>query len=66
MAKKKKLVTGEWSKEDIKVLKKLFCNTSSKDIAKKLNRKSKSVEAKGYQFGLKKTKKYLKSMGLAK
>ena len=66
MAKKKKLVTGIWSKDELKVLKKLFGNTGTKEIAAKLNRKSKSVEARAYSLGLKKTKKYLKSKGLAK
>ena len=66
MAKRKKLVTGVFSKNEIKVLKKLFGNTSTKDIAAKLNRKPKSVETRAYKLSLKKTKKYLKSMGLAK
>ena len=66
MAKKKKLVTGVWSKDETKVLKKMFCNTSTKGLAKKLNRKSKSVEAKASQLGLKKTRKYLKKMKLIK
>ena len=66
MAKKKKLVTGEWSKDELKVLKKLFSNTSTKDVAAKLNRKPKSVEARAFRLGLKKTRKYLKSVGLAK
>ena len=66
MAKRKKLVTGVWSKDELKVLKKLYSNTSTKEVAAKLNRKPKSVEAKGHILGLKKTKKYLKSKGLAK
>ena len=66
MAKKKKLVTGVFSKDELKVLKKLFGNTSTKEIADKLNRKQKSVETRAYKLGLKKTKKYLKSIHLAK
>jgi len=62
----KKVITGVWSKNEITVLKKMFCNTSTKELAKKLNRKSKSVEAKASQLGLKKTMKYLKKMGLSK
>jgi len=62
----KKLVTGVFSKEETKSLKKLFPNTSIKELAKKLNRKPKSVEAKASQLGLKKTIKYLKKMGLMK
>ena len=66
MAKKKKLVMGEWSKDELKVLKKLFGNTSTKEVATKLNRKPKSVEARAYSLGLKKTKKYLKNIRYAK
>jgi hypothetical protein len=66
MAKKGKLITGVWSKDEIKVLKKMFCNTNTKELAIKLNRKSKSVEAKASRLGLKKTMKYLKKMGLIK
>ncbi|MHB9069882.1 MAG: hypothetical protein ACYC54_05880 [Sedimentisphaerales bacterium] len=62
----KKLITGIWSKDEIKVLKKMFCNIATKELAKKLNRKSKSVEAKASQLGLKKTGKYLKKMGMRK
>ena len=63
---KKKLTTGVWSKNEIKVLKKMFCNTGTKKVAIKLNRKSKSVEAKASKLGLKKTKKYLKKIGRSK
>ena len=65
MAKRKKLVTGVFSKNEVKILKKMFRSTSSKEIAAKLNRNVKSVDNKASQLGLKKTKKYLKSVGLA-
>jgi hypothetical protein len=55
----KKLITGVFSKEEIKVLKKMFPNTKTKELAKKLNRKSKSVQARASKLGLKKTTKYL-------
>ena len=66
MAKSKKLVTGVFSKDEVKILKKVFRSTSTKEVAAKLGRKVKSVQAKSSQLGLKKTKKYLKSMGLVK
>lgn len=56
----KKLMTGEFSKEETKTLKKMFPNTSTKELAKKLNRNPKSVQAKASKLGLKKTAKYLK------
>jgi hypothetical protein len=46
MAKNKKFVTGIFTKEETNILKKMYPNTSTKDVAKKLNRKPKSVEAK--------------------
>ena len=58
--------TGRWSRDEVAVLKKMFTNTSTQKVAAKLNRKTKSVEAKAFQLGLKKTRKYLKSIGLAK
>jgi len=63
---KKKVVTGVFSKEETNILKKIYPNTSTKDVAKKLNRKHKSVEAKASNLGLKKTSKYLKKIGLRK
>ena len=62
----KKLITGVFSKDEIKVLKKMFPNTKTKELAKKLNRKSKSVQARASKLGLKKTTKYLKEMGFIK
>jgi hypothetical protein len=66
MAKRKKLVTGVFSKDEVKILKKVFRSISTKEVAAKLGRKVKSVQAKASQLGLKKTKKYLKGMGLVK
>ena len=66
MAKNKNLISGAWSKDELKVLKKMFCNMSTKELAVKFNRKAKSVEAKASKLGLKKTKAYLKKVGLMK
>ena len=63
---KKKVVTGVFSKEETNILKKMYPGTSTKDVAKKLNRKPKSVEAKASNLGLKKSSKYLKKVGLRK
>jgi hypothetical protein len=65
MAKKKKLVTGSWSKDEVKQLKKLFTNRSTKDVADQLGRSLRSVMGKAQKMGLKKSKKYLKSLGRA-
>jgi hypothetical protein len=66
MSKGKNLISGAWAKDELKVLKKMFCNMSTKELAVKFNRKIKSVEAKASKLGLKKTTKYLKKVGLMK
>jgi hypothetical protein len=63
MAKRKKLIKGSWSKDEVKLLKKLFPNRSTQGVADQLGRSLKSVQIKASRMGLKKTKKYLKSFG---
>ncbi len=63
MGKRKKLATGLWSKDDVKLLKKLFPNRTTQDVADQLGRTLKSVEQRAYKMGLKKAKKYLGSLG---
>jgi len=63
MAKGKKLLKGSWLKHEIEQLKKLFPHISTKEVADKLGRAVKSVQGKASKLGLKKTKKYLKSLG---
>ena len=63
MAKGKKLIKGLWSKDEINSLKKLYPRTSTRQIADQLGRSVKSVQMKASKMRLKKTKKYLKSLG---
>ena len=63
MGKRKKLVTGLWSKDDVKLLKKLFANRRTQEVADQLGRSLKSVRMKASKMGLKKSKTYLKSLG---
>ena len=63
---KRKLKSGVWTKDELKQLKQMFRSTSTKQVAEKLGRNEKSVQAKASKLGLKKTKKYLKSIGKAK
>jgi hypothetical protein len=65
MAKKKKLVTGLWSKDEVKQLKKLYVNGRTQDVADQLGRSLRSVMGKADKMGLRKSKKYLKSLGRA-
>ena len=69
MAKKKKarrkLTKGLWSKSDISLLKKLFPSNATAKIAKKLGRPTDAVKKKASRMGLRKSKKYMKSLGRA-
>ncbi len=65
MAKRKKVVKGLWSPSEIKLLRKLFSNTPTADVAKELGRPTDAVKKKASRMGLRKTKRYLKSIGRA-
>ena len=66
MAKRKrKLTRKRWTIGEIKYLKKTFRNTSTAEVAKKMKRTFASVQAKANVLGLRKTKRYLKSIGKA-
>jgi len=62
---KKKLTKGLWSKSDINLLKKLFSSTATAKIAAKLGRPTDAVKKKASRMGLRKSKKYMKSLGRA-
>jgi hypothetical protein len=70
MAKRRKAVKRrkapkQWSTRDVNLLKKLFPTNPTSKIAKKLRRKTDAVKKKASRMGLKKSKKYLKSLGKA-
>lgn len=63
MARQKKLVRGSWSKDDLKQLKQLFPNHPTADVASNLGRPTEAVKKKASRMGLKKSRKYMKSLG---
>ena len=63
MSKGLKRQGEDWSREEIRALKALFRNCSNVDVAEKLDRSPKSIERKASKLGLRKTKKYLRSLG---
>ena len=66
MAKKKTARRGgkpTWSKADTNLLKKMFPNNPTAAVAKKLKRGVDAVKKKASRMGLKKTKKYMKTLG---
>jgi len=60
---KKKLVKGLWSKSEVALLRKLFPSNPTAKVAAKLGRSLDTVKKKASRMGLKKSKKYLKSLG---
>jgi len=53
---------AKWTKDEVKQLKKLYRNNSTRVVAKVLGRSRDSVESKAGDMGLKKTKKYMKAL----
>ena len=62
---KKKIIKGLWSKSEVNLLKKLFPNNPTAEVAAKLGRPTESVKKKASRMGLRKSKKHLKSLGRA-
>ena len=70
VAKKKKAAKRKrppklWTKADVNLLKKLFPTNPTSKIAKQLRRKTDAVKKKASRMGLRKSKRYLKSIGRA-
>ena len=60
---RKKLVKGMWSKDDIRQLRKLFPSHATADVASNLGRPTEAVKKKASRMGLKKSKRYMKTLG---
>ncbi len=63
--KKKKLIRGLWSKSELTLLKKLFPKNPTAQIAANLGRPNDAVKKKASRMGLRKSKRYLKTLGRA-
>jgi hypothetical protein len=62
---KKRPPKGLWTKSDVNLLKKLFAENPTAKIAAKLGRPTETVKKKASRMGLRKSKKYMKSLGRA-
>jgi len=62
---KKKSPRGTWSKSDVNLLKRLFPKNPTSKIAAKIGRATDAVKKKASRMGLRKDKRYLKSIGRA-
>ena len=60
---RKKLIKGTWTKDDLKLLKKLFRNNSTADVAAELCRPLDAVKKKASRMELCKAKSYMKKLG---
>ena len=64
MARKDKaMMKGSWSKNDLKDLKRLFPNRPTGEVAAELGRPTEAVKKKASRMGLKKSTRYMKSLG---
>jgi len=64
-AKKKRAAKGLWKPAEVALLKKLFSTNPTSKIAAKLGRKTDAVKKKASRIGLRKSRKYLRSIGRA-
>jgi len=64
-AARKKAAGGLWTKQEVALLRKLFPTNPTAGIAKQLGRPTDAVKKKASRMGLRKSKKYLKSIGRA-
>ena len=60
---KKKATKGLWTKSDVSLLRKLFPSNPTAKIAARLGRPTDAVKKKASRMGLRKSKKYMKSLG---
>ena len=54
---------GSWTRNDVKELKKLFPNRPTAEVAKELGRPTEAVKKKASRMGLRKSRRYMRSLG---
>jgi hypothetical protein len=54
---------GTWTRDDVKQLKKLFPDRPTADVAASLGRPTEAVKKKASRMGLKKSRRYMRSLG---
>ena len=64
-AKRKRAARGLWTRDETKLLKQLFPNNPTAEVAAELGRKTDAVKKKASRMGLRKTKRYMKTLGRA-
>jgi hypothetical protein len=54
---------GTWTKDDLRELKKLFPNRPTAEVAAELGRPTEAVKKKASRMGLRKSSRYMRSLG---
>jgi len=54
---------GTWTRDDVKQLKRLFPDRPTADVAASLGRPTEAVKKKASRMGLKKSRRYMRSLG---
>jgi hypothetical protein len=54
---------GSWTRDDLKQLKKLFPDRPTAQVAAELGRPTEAVKKKASRMGLRKSRRYMKSLG---
>lgn len=54
---------GSWTRNDVKELKKLFPNRPTAEVARELGRPTEAVKKKASRMGLRKSRRYMRSLG---
>ena len=62
---RKSLTKGMWSRNDVNQLRKLFPTRPTAEVAARLGRPTEAVKKKASRMGLRKSKRYMKSLGRA-
>ena len=62
-AKRRRAAKGLWTRDEAKLLKQLFPSNPTAEVAAELGRKTDTVKKKASRMGLRKSKKYMRSLG---
>jgi hypothetical protein len=54
---------GSWTRDDVKQLKTLFPDRPTAEVAAELGRPTEAVKKKASRMGLRKSRKYMRSLG---
>jgi hypothetical protein len=54
---------GSWTRDDVKQLKRLFPDRPTAEVAAELGRPTEAVKKKASRMGLKKSRRYMRSLG---